>query len=713
MSASKVQFRGPKPERGFTTLQLLDLAAKIINNINWATYKKKAPKLYETLQKSFRIPLPPKTQTNIVGKLTAGEYKWFNGGQGAAAYRAITAEGKQIEGQRANILQFVRQYAAQFLGTQEYWPSGTGGLPTARGPAKASSLNKVLMTTGVRYVDLEGKTRQPATFNERINSVFDVLSITESNEPMDYVKPVGTGGFGQLQNPSVADAKEKVAASNGFRAVSLAKFLSSKAGLSAERAKTMEQAEATNTFRNVILPYFSDKADVSQKKYEIEMMASDPAGLHTRFVNATAAVGGPEVMSKIIWAIAGASGIAVLLQGYSIITPRVDDGTKNGKKGFTWNPTLFENFITEQQAAAGINNADIFSKYVYDLMFAAYYNRGGAGDTETVASSARRPRGIIGPDDKSVKSLNLNAPKKVGTFINNARTGTYSMDALKTGAMALGVTGIEGALVHDAVIAMTVDHIVRAYADQVNANNTDYVIAAGKALGLKSTQLTKEGVLRKLDAMYGNFSTGDCVKDYTKPELKRIARNHQISTDLIKSKDVGCMVLAQSNIQPKSSNRVQDMRKENEAVYVPKVSSGRKATGAQAVDLNQLLRAAPAMSAGTREAFQQFGTQRFSPSSRPFSGSATVVPPRQSPARLGSPRQTVPLATGQWQGAPAGQWQSVPVRQFAQGTTNSQFNLGAEQKGTASTTSLTNQPKPTSSEKSDDLLRQLMEGSGQ
>lgn len=132
---------------------------------------------------------------------------------------------------------------------------------------------------------------------------------------------------------------------------------------------------------------------------------------------------------------------------------------------------------------------------------------------ETVQRGPRQKRtrgiddaSIVALQSSSANALDLVALQK---FIRKMKRDQYSMEALKAGARTIGLQGQENVLMHEAVIAAIVDHVVRSYGAAVDAGDRKAILVVATALGIHGSKLggdipTAQRMIRnKIDAMYG------------------------------------------------------------------------------------------------------------------------------------------------------------------------------------------------------------------
>jgi hypothetical protein len=584
-------------KRGFTTLQLLQLAAFATANglvaagqvpIKAATKTK--PAHPEKISQSGTVPrqlalaipgliFPAKTRLNVMdAMIKAG---WFHDGKKSNAFRAKTAEGQQIERLRGQIINYLVQYLA-YLSPQFWAPPAQTGI-TAGKVAAGSALNDVLRTSWTW-----GSQKTGITLQQRYEAVRNVMSATTGEEPADAERT--GGGIGKRRDWTQEDVTARVNISNGFLSKNVKKYLMASVKKDARVGASQDaQAQAARVVGPAIRQAFGIGADVTlgNAQTAIDQRLGNPPNArdtHQAFMAVVNAAGGGENAAMAVWLTLSASGLGQLLAGHLIAHPP----NAAGEKKFSWNVNP---------------NADDFvraSYITYVALFNKYVQAGMNGDRQPddalkQSSGARRVggKGILGTDDSALQGLAMNDPSKVAKFIRKAAQGQYSLDALKVAAQRLGANVDQGAILHATVQSALVEHVVRSYGPLVDQGSAAHVSAvAGALLINKYSKLEKNPALvpagqaairRRLDAMYGKL-TAPCTKDnYTAEDLKRIAKARALVIDPRAKTEQICAQLANAGVNPEApTQQVSSGRREQTTAAVPRKPKSGGSGGALA-----------------------------------------------------------------------------------------------------------------------------------
>lgn len=585
----------PGVKRGFTTLQLLQLAALATANgltaNNLVPMKKgKAgkPDYAERISQSGTVPrqlamaipglsFPPKTKLNVMDALIKAGH--FNDGKVAGAFRAKTTEGQQIERLRGQIINYLIQNLAYL--SPQYWPAlPQTGITAGKAPA-GTALDDALRTSWTW-----GSQKKGVTLQQRYEAVRSVMGQTTNQEPGDAVRT--GGGIGQRRDWSQEDVTARVGLSNGFLSKNVKKYLMASVRKDARVGASQDpQANAARVVGPAIRQVLGISADttLSQAQAVIDQRLQTAQAVHQAFTAVVQASGGGDSAAANVWLTLSSSGLGQLLAGLLIAHPP----NASGEKKFSWNANP---------------NADDFvraSYITFRAMFDKYVQAGSGGDrvpedAAKQSSGARRVggKGILGTDDSALQNLGMNNPKQVAKFIRKAAQGQYSLEALKVAAQRLNANVDQGAILHATVQAALVEHVVRSYGPNVDAGSADHVSAvAGALLINKYSKLSKNPALvgagvaairRRLDAMYGHL-TAPCNKDnYTAEDLKRIAKARALVIDPRAKTEQICAQLQQAGVVPEAgSQQVSSGRREQATAAVPrKPKSGGGGGGALA-----------------------------------------------------------------------------------------------------------------------------------
>lgn len=625
--------------RGFTTLQLLELAAIAEANRLRSTgqvpvSKNDATKL-EDLNRSRTVVLqlqeflsqggrpfvfPIKTNgLKLIEKLSGPKDSaaLFNNGQLQPPYAARTADGLYIESQRGRIYDYLAGGGLAYVTLQRHYgldyAFGKGGVPFS-----GAVLDKALTTSWREPTPVAGVARLALSpeqaFAERIRKLQAVWALTQRNvEPVAVERLGGVGRPGVRQPASEGDVRDRVAQSNGFISKNLAAAM-----------KTGAQSSA-QLYQSVV----------------------------------ALAAGNPEALRERLWASLNQGSLNTLLGGLGIRKP---EDVATGKRSFRY---------SAGQARGAQGAFDVaFSRFVYDELFDAYIQRGAGGDRmppDAQARSDRRlqnlaagigpgARGVLGTNDKALQGLSLQVPAQVAKFIRKALQRQYTLEALKAGARALGVAINESAVLQDSVIQQAADHIIVSYNQQVQAGSAAHTSAVAEAVRLRgygslktaeAVDQARRAIVRTLDAQNG-FMTEPCqidakghVTNYSKRDLKRIAKANGVSVAATATGAVACAAIgavvarAPASIDALSSGRRQ------ERTLAPQPKSGGRASGQRsgrrAAAPNALgAMAAGALSPNTQAAFAAFLPQQPAAGGLLGAGAAPAMAQRLSGSRSGS-----------------------------------------------------------------------------
>src|SRR5579885_469571 len=177
------------PLRGFTTPQLLHLAAQIIQN---KIYQPLTPVKVKggggatedrhVLRKNLRddlmaqfpgMQLPDRVGPKSVNDLIKAG--WVHNGREENAFGPANAQGLALEAYRQQLYNFINQNFV-WLADQRLWPrTRPPGRGTDFGPSEASSLDELFRASGYRINEPDPRTgknyRRPETFQERIQGI--------------------------------------------------------------------------------------------------------------------------------------------------------------------------------------------------------------------------------------------------------------------------------------------------------------------------------------------------------------------------------------------------------------------------------------------------------------------------------------------------------------------------------------------------------------
>lgn len=624
-------------KRGFTTLQLLHLAAIAHSNRTGL----KGGNLGAALEAEFGIQLP-RTKSNTVA-LTAANIKdaltkkagWFYDGKVKEALRAKEGmPGIQIEARRASILAYVNANI-NYIVNQASWPTITAfGRPPA--PNAATGLDDVLSSSwkwpSRKVIGKDGKTKDEripgTTFQDRAAAVQAVLRATGPEEPADVIR---SGGAGVSQPFTTADAQAKAAATSGFQTAKLANYIAGRVGKLSREFPGLGEA-----FTAAIMQAVGGK-DLAEIKKNVKAFAGDRLGL--RNVIMSLANNQDMVQKRMrpidaLWALGSASAIGTLISGSDIYKP---------------NKTVGWPFNAAQPSVNSVSPGDDFAatRYAFDALYRQFLQSDSPvdiltekGQNRVVSQRERAPGGMIAETDATVTVLSLNSPEAVTEFVGKALQGAYSMPALQAGAAKLGIAVPQDAISHKAVAMLIADGVYRAYRVQADSGSLAHVAAVAAARGIKrkvngktkgsytldalkkDTALVQEAlnaVKRDVQAEYGEYTGGDC-RDYTLGQLQDIAKRSGLKTTDFKNKTDACLALEPVirgqtvSLQPLSSGR------RTERVAAPKAASTSRSSGR------------PAQTAATQAALNQLSGTRIAPlSPRTPGGSRRLAQATQAP----------------------------------------------------------------------------------
>lgn len=612
--------------RGFTTLQLLELAAIAEANRLRATGQipiSEGTGQPEDLNRSRTVitqleaflsqgghPLafPAKARGLKLRKyLTGGadEQSWFNNGQLQPPFAARSAEGAYIESQRGRIYDYLAAGALAYVSNQTHYgldySFGKQGVPFAGSALDDIITSSWRLASGAAKSGRRAAVSPQQAFQARIAKVQAVWALTQRNqEPAAVERAGGVGRIGQRQPASPEDVNSRVAESNGFVSKNLAKAL--------------------------------------------KVVGQSPQQLYQNF--AAQAGNNPEGFREALWGSLGQGSLNTLLRGLGIRTPE-DPAT--GKRSFRYNAAL-------RRGAQGQYD-EAFSRFVFDALFDAYLQRGAGGDRLPADAQARSnkrlenaalgigsgARGVLGTNDKALQGLSLQAPAQVAKFIRKALQRQYTLEALKQGARAIGAPVNESSVLQDAVIQSAADHIIVSYNQQVQAGSAAHTSAVAEAARLRGYNSLKtaaavdearRAILRTLDAQNG-FMTEPCqvdakghVTNYSKRDLKRIAKANGVALAAAATGAAACAAIGAVVARaPASADALSSGRRQPQAIAAPAAVSGRRTSGQRsgrraAAPAGALAgMAAPgALSPNTQAAFAMFNPQQ------PAAGGLLVSP---------------------------------------------------------------------------------------
>lgn len=607
------------PIRGLTTLQLLQLAAialKKYYELNPTQVPKNSKTglpislanstfIADTLAANLQIPMAKGVRAKIIKSLSgkAGSGKWFHDGTGENAFRAMTPEGQLIEAKRQQIYQVVQQYAGYLLGApnlplnQLYHPNNKPGATLGKG-GNGSELDAALRTSYSFGTVKKGQKKPTATLQQRLDALRAVWQLTDPAVEPAAVERVGGGAIGRKKPFTRADTDARVAQSNGFIAANLAEFIASNVDKdnTMRGSPTEAQKNAVRRLAPAIRQAFveetaSSGGNVAVAQANIKALGQNPAALYQKVNQLVSLMGGAENLREAMWLVAGKVSLAKLLGGIGIHKPDYAEG-----KGFLHDPSVARGTAPETNAIAA-------TRYVFDSLFDAYAQRGARGDLRPEDAQKRSnqrkaqgPRGILGSDDTALKGLSTNDPKKVASFAFKARQGLYSLEALRQGARQLGIQVDDGIVLHETLIGIIMDAIVRGYNEQFKQGSGPHVVAVAAAMGVKGfsklnptdpnqVRLAMDAVNRKADALNGRM-TARCVNGQLplglgKKDLKRIAKANGIAADKVKDNTVACALLNSIVEEAPSSDPVSSGRRGEKTKAAP-VSQGRSGRRRQA-----------------------------------------------------------------------------------------------------------------------------------
>lgn len=369
------------PTRGFTTLQLLQLA--VIANKNKMAALGQVPvskvsgkpsnlqggkAVYENLRTQIGgLPAPPgksavkgvrakQITPNVIKSMGPKGTGWFNGGQGLDAYeRRPGTPGDQIEAQRQNIYNWLGQNQQYLLNADAYvLPVGVGTLHADNGGALAKAL-KSSYEFGVPKA-AKGRTKESLTragwslrggpgvgpdgkpLKSFIQAVIAVYR-RGSGPPGAVVKSGRAGAVASAQ-----DALDIIAGTRGFLNQKLADYLASRFNLkgnpSAAQAQALaqfndavENTASTMAQQNNAIANWNAAGSGASKRQAIQALGTNPRKLATLLTGVMQAVGGFARLADILWLIGTKSQIIEVMRGYDIHTPDIG---ANEKRSFQW-----------------------------------------------------------------------------------------------------------------------------------------------------------------------------------------------------------------------------------------------------------------------------------------------------------------------------------------------------------------------------------------
>lgn len=674
--------------RGLTTAGLLHLAAQIIQNSIYAQTGKTVKNLREEIQKQIPgLPLPARVGVKAMKDLKKAD--WINGGNATDAWRAKNVSGQELERYRQVLYDFVGTNAG-YLFDQRFYPAvHVPGSPagTPKVANKASSLDELWAGSNYRLadgVDEKGKAkyRHPNTFEERLQGVRALWAATQRDTEPGVRQVSARGGFQRGpadQNQALAAINggtyggKVYPATNGFVVEKLAEFLAAK--VSAKDPAVTPAANATPQQIQAIVQTNARLAQLHQQyktqmapvlagtqpntpakdvKAAILALGKNPAALHARVVALNTALGGR--LADTLWDIASTTRIGNVLSGYNISKPQIGVKPKVGtekdvaNREWVWLPDV------QADGSNPVGNPVGYTRFVFNALMQAYLQRGAAGNSQgyVEASSsrgaARGSKGIRGPNDKSLDSLDFRSDKgkkKVATFVRNAVQHQYHMDALLKGAQLLGIPVDATATLPETVIAQIREGVVKNLGPLADQGDQWALRAVGAALGMTGT-FGAADIRAKIDAKHGIMSSNDC-NSYTNEDLKHIAKGANVTLKG-KTKEEDCRELqalaAQNKLATQGAGSISG-RRGNAPSAPPKAVKARGKKKA-AEEIRNLMGTgqAPALSPRTAALFGR-AAQPVQPT-LPV-GTAFPVPtsPRQSQrgvveingAQLNSPRR--------------------------------------------------------------------------
>lgn len=597
-------------KRGFTTLQLLQLAAVArsnqLHNQTGLDYTKSSQAAADLAnpQGGLGLPMPTndKGEINVGGpsglikKLTKAG--WFHDGRGDNAFRAVPGTpGEAIEARRAQILQYVNAAAPAFILNQAAYPQTVNPQTRLAGPNAGAVLQKAVTSSysfpKVEVVNAAGKKTKKdingITFQDRANAVRAVLAMTTAAEPD---APPTSGGGGRAQPFSVVQANAKIAATSGFQTAKLAKYVSGRVGKStpayAGEAKALLTA-AQRVFGG---------ATPTETKANIKALSQNRAGLLRGLQAMAQALGGEAKLANALWRLGTASSIKDTFSGSDILKPNKTTGWPfDPAQGPVQQPT------TEGEA----------TRYVFDGLLTRFMSDVSGQDVLTdkgqkrleSGGAARGAQGLLGVDDVLIANgITLAEPKKVALLVGKIRKLAYSMEAMQLAAKALNIAVPPDAVSTKAVALMIADGVFRAYRAQADAGSGDHVSAVAAARGINGygdlrnadqIQEALAAVRRDVDAEYGvitsecgqNGPDGKFKSNYSMAALKAIGKAHNLPISNWSNATDACAALAAAGVtieppKPLSSGRRQ--------ATVPRVvkTSGGKSSGRRQVAAGQV-----------------------------------------------------------------------------------------------------------------------------
>ena len=641
--------------RGFTTLQLLELAAiaeaNRLRSTNQIPANPKTGQLEDLsrnrtvitqieaflAQGGRQISFPAKARGLKLRKYITGGADvaaWFNNGQLQPPFAAKSAEGAYIESQRGRIYDYLQGGALAYVLEQRHY--GLDNSFGKQGVMSSASILDDVITSSWRDAPGKAPARAARTpqqnFQERINKVQQVWALTQRNQEPAAVERAAGGGRVGVKTPATAeDVSARANASNGFLAKNLAEMLAANvqrrqsAGVSASVLQQNQALSAAIRAAFNIPAGNLDATQLAQARQAIIAVAQNPAELHRRVV--AMAQGNVEALREALWASLGDVSLRKVIGGLGIHKP---ENVATGKRDFVHS-------AGQARGAQGPFDVAI-SRYAFDSLFDAYVQRGAGGDrmpADAQARSNRRlegqagagPRGVLGTNDKALQGLSLNTPSQVEKFIRKALQRQYTLEALKQGARALGVPVNESSVLQDAVIQQTADHILVSYNQQVQAGSALHTAASAAAARLRgygdlrtaeAVAEARRAIVRTLDAQNG-FMTEPCefdakgqVSNYSKRDLKRIAKANAVQVAASASGATVCDAI--SGVVPRaqpSADALSSGRRQ-ERVIEPQPSSGKRSgqrSGRRAAAPSNALGAMAApgqLSPNTQAAFAAF-----------------------------------------------------------------------------------------------------------
>lgn len=585
---------GPHAIRGFSTVQLLQLAGIAVANFIFrhpALHPTKTTKgvtkqvklnnsndVYAILNAWLGNALPGAKVRgyNFIKSLASAKsgLKWFKAASaGKDAFAPLSVEGQQVNAQRAVIYSFLTRQLAPFqakgqqinpvharmldyvMDVKSYDQTtrpGTKGQSPIKQDDAGTKLARVLKSSFSWHG--EG---QPAPAKGTKYSLQDYITATNlvwaqssSNQEPEGLKRAGNAVVGRERPASVQQAQERINQTNGFLSNKILAYLLSRyedpnlyeTATARRPADTPEQLAARReyvaAFSRVMLttPQLQAAKKTEVRRYFEALYAANqvsPAQMASFFKTIVDSLGGLAAGKQKLWLIGNEGKIKDLLAGNDILQPGSGE-----TRGWVW--------ARDAVQGGDPNNQVAFTKAVYEGLFDKYYAQGGNGDRLSQRAATRaatiaagggvKPKGILGTDDKSFEDLKQENPVQVAKFISKVRKGQFSMNALQRGAEMLGIPVDKGAVLHDAVIGLLLDGVVRLYGPKVDdasltaAQKAPYVLAVGAAVGIQAAaDMSPVSIRRKIDAKYGIIS--DACSDangkpvnYTIEDLKRISK---------------------------------------------------------------------------------------------------------------------------------------------------------------------------------------------